>query len=245
MESPLISTAPNESAPKSSKPSRKLHLRLRPERRDKHAEALARHGVTAEQVKGLRQITPILSRVDGGIKACVDVIRGDPRATSFIEKWDGMSATDRTLLSVEEICVIAGITPKHLIELVTGNMIEQSDDASMLMVAAAKPAIVGRMIKEAKTALGEADRENFLRGRQVDWFVPPKGLNINLDQRQQHNFLGTGEDQRGLPPPKADAFLLELSSTVRGDHMLEAPEPEVAATIPEAALDVEFEDAEI
>jgi hypothetical protein len=199
-------------------------------------------------LKGLRIITPILKQATGGVKACVEALRGDDSADTllFLDAYDNISDRDKKILRVEEICVIAGITPRRFIELVTGAFVEAANDASTLIVASAKPKIVEKMVKVAKTTLGEKDRENFLRGKQVDWFIQPKGLTIdNSAKMLTVNGASGGEGERSLPPPTADAFFLDLSSTIRQQPQLEAPEPVVEATVPELELDGEFEDMDV
>lgn len=191
-------------------------------------------------------ITPLLKQATGGVKACIEALRSDdsPDAATFIEKWDSLTPSDQKLLSIEEICIAASLTPRRLVEVVTGALMSQGDFAAKIIVASSKPDIIKRMAKEAKTALGEKDRENFLRGKDVDWFVPTKGITIDAsDRRVQNNNLQAGMEERALPPPKADAFLLEMSSITRPNDTprLEAPEPVVTANVPEIA-DAEYAD---
>lgn len=208
-------------------------------------EARIRLGITLDQLKGVAAITPILKMATGGAKACIESLRGDdaPDAAIFLDKWDSLSPTDQKLLSIEEVCVAAGLTTRRLLEVITGAIMTQGDFAGKIIVASAKPDVIKRMVKEAKTALGEKDRENFLRGKDVDWFVPAKGLTVNLDNSKTQNILNAGSDNRALPPPKADDFLLELSNTIRPEALPAsiAPEPVVTAHVPDV-LDVEYAD---
>jgi hypothetical protein len=205
-------------------------------------EARERLGVTPEQLKGTMTITPLLKQAVGGVKGCIQALRNDDStdATLFIAKWDSLTQTDQKYLSVEEVAIAAGLTPRRLVEVITGALMSQGDFAAKIIVASSKPDIIKRMAKEAKTALGEKDRENFLRGKDVDWFVPTKGITIDAsDRRTQNNLLQAGAE-RALPAPRTDAFLLEISSALRPDHaQLEAPSPPVIANVPE----IEYIDA--
>lgn len=190
-------------------------------------------------------ITPLLKQATGGVKACVEALRSDdsPDAATFIEKWDSLTPSDQKLLSIEEICIAANLTPRRLVEVVTGALMSQGDFAAKIIVASSKPDIIKRMAKEAKTALGEKDRENFLRGKDVDWFVPTKGITIDAsDRRTQNNLLQAGTE-RALPPPRTDAFLLEISSALQPDHhQIEAPSPVVIAHVPDIEYIAEGDD---
>lgn len=187
-------------------------------------------------MKGVAAITPILKMATGGSKACIEALRGDDAldGLTFLEKWDSISISDKKLLSIEEVCVAAGLTTRRLLEVITGAIMTQGDFAGKIIVASAKPDVIKRMVKEAKSALGEKDRENFLRGKDVDWFVPAKGLTVNLDNSKTQNILNAGGEERALPPPKADDFLLEVSATMRPDApQLLPPEPIVTARVPD------------
>lgn len=194
-------------------------------------------------MKGVAAITPILKMATGGPKACIEALRGDDAldGLTFLEKWDSLSISDKKLLSIEEVCVSAGLTTRRLLEVITGAIMTQGDFAGKIIVASAKPDVIKRMVKEAKSALGEKDRENFLRGKDVDWFVPTKGMTLNLDNSKTQNILNAGGEERALPPPKADDFLLELATTLKPTAQLPVPEPSVVATVPDV-LDGEYAD---
>lgn len=226
----------SESKPKSS--TSRSPLRLKPEpKRNQHDEARRKHGLTEEQLKGVKLITPTLKQAEGGLKACIEALRGDDSddSVAFISKYDSLPKADQIILSLEEIAILAGITPRRLGELVFGAMEEQGDEASKLIIASSKPKVIARLAKSAQTILGEKDREMFLKSKAVDFFPQPKGINLNLDNRTQ-NLLNApgGPEERALPPPKADAFLLELAGVVKPNApQLSAPEPIVIANVPE------------
>jgi hypothetical protein len=206
LESQVTGTGNSESKPKSSrrassKSRAKSLLPAKNRHGNEREECLRRHKLTPELLKGLRIITPILKQATGGVKACVEALRGDDSADTllFLDAYDNISDRDKKILRVEEICVIAGITPRRFIELVTGAFVEAANDASTLIVASAKPKIVEKMVKVAKTTLGEKDRENFLRGKQVDWFIQPKGLTIDNSAKMLTVNGGSGGEGERSP----------------------------------------------
>jgi hypothetical protein len=183
-----------------------------------------------------------LAQVAGGMKGVIEALRGDdaPDSLRFVEKWDSITTHDQKRIPIEAVCLMAEITPRRLIELVSGALATQGDEDTKLIVASYKPRIVAKTAKLALTTLGEKDREFFHKHTE---FIPrPSAPSINVDNRTQNNTLMNGEQERALPPPKADDFLLELSATIRPSApQLVAPEPTVIAHVP----DVEYMDADV
>lgn len=187
-------------------------------------------------------MTPILMRATGGIAAIIEALSVDdsPDAISFIAKWESVTESDRERLSVEEIAVAAGLTPRRLLEVATGAIDAFAQDASRLMVASARPLVERKTIEMAQTDFGTSDREWFHKHTQ---FLPqPKGMAINFDNRTQNNTLASGaqsNEDRALPPPSADKFLLEMQSVLRPERLqIEAPSPTpvVVANIPDLEI---------
>lgn len=209
---------------------------------DRSEEARKRLGITAEQMVGQRKVTPILMRASGGIPAIIEALSVDdsPDSILFIAKWDSITESDRDRLTLEEIAVAAGLTPRRLLEVATGAIHAFAEDASRLIVASAKPNIIQKMAENALTQFGEKDREMFLKGKDVDWFPAAKG--IVIDNRTQNNTLtngGQSNEDRSLPPPSADKFLLDMQSVLRPEQLqIEAAitAPVVVANIPELEI---------
>lgn len=202
--------------------------------RDRGEQARLRLGVTPEMMKGVPLITPLLKHV-GGIDECLDALRGDdsPDALAFVEKWDSISKSDLDRVSVEEICVAAGLTTRRLVEVITGALMQQARDATKLIVAAAQPGIVAKTAKMALTDFGNQDRDTF---HKATGFLPqPKGTSINLNQLNQSGLPAPGDkEEKALPPPSADNWLLEIQSVIRPDlKLIEAPLPDVIANVPD------------
>ena len=239
---------PKTSPPPSGKLPRFLRTGGNYRTKTRRQEIQKRLGITAEQLVGVPEITPILKMANGGARGCIEALRSDdsPDAVTFLAKWDSLAETDKSRCCIEDVCVAAGLTTRRLLEVITGAMMTQGDVMTRLIVAAAKPKVIERMAKQAKTAKGEKDRENFLRGKQVDWFVPTKGLTIDQsDRRTQNNVLNAPKAERALPPGRADEFFLELATTMKPDQpMLPTPEPIVEANVPEI-VDVQYEESDV
>lgn len=68
-------------------------------------------------MSGVPRISHLLEHAEGGVAGCIAALRlsDDPDAFKFLEKFDSISASDRTRLTVEEIATAAGISTKNLL----------------------------------------------------------------------------------------------------------------------------------
>lgn len=214
--------------------------------RNRGAEARKRLGITPEDMVGVPQITHLLKNASGGIPACIEALRGDDSedALIFIAKWDAITESDRARLTIEEICVAAEIGTRALVGAVTVALMQQSQDATKIMVLTSQPRVVQATIDAATREEPIMNREGEIVGyrsgdvkaqdifHRATGFLPtPKGATINLNQLNQTAQLP--EPEEGCdPPPSADDFLLEIQSAIRPDKQLEAPRKPVHAELP-------------
>lgn len=188
------------------------------------------------------RISHILSVAPGGVSGCVEALRGDddPLSVQFLEVYDSIPASDHERITIEEVSMKAEIEPRRLLGLITTALATQAMDTQKLIVAAATPKIIAKVAELAQTNEGAVDREHFLKHTQ---FLPqPQGMRLQVNT--QNNLAGPpaldAGNERTLPPPKSDAFLLELSSTLAPQQKkLEAPTPVVEANIPDAEYVIE------
>lgn len=200
---------------------------------DKAGNARVRIGLDRE-AKQLPSITSILRAAEGGLKGCIKALRGDddPDSLLFIAKYDSISSDDKRHLSVEEIAASVELTPRRLVGLVASALASQGEQATSIIVSSAKAKIVQATVDMALLPEGTKEKEMF--HKHTRWLPEAKGLAVNVDNRTQNNTLNAGDSERALPPPKADAFMLEMQATFRPDQrMIEAPEPDVEANVPE------------
>ncbi len=247
MESPVTidnGRSGSDSTQDSPLPQKRKQLRFERRGRNHRAEALARANLTEEMVRDVQKVSHRLAKVAGGHASCIEALRGDDAADSisFVQAYDKISPHDRDYISLEEVCVMAGITSRRLVEIVSGAIMMQGEEDVRLIVASYRPAIVQKTAEEALTTLGEKDREMFHKHTE---FLPPTRVNVNMDNRRQtqNNFNGKQEaEDAALPPPKAGGFLLEISSILRPNTLpSEAPEPIVLGSVP--PLEGEYEDS--
>jgi len=161
--------------------------------RTKLAEAYEKLGITEIEANAAPKITPILRELPGKIDKAIEYLRGshEPDAQKWLRAYDSLAVSVRKSLPFEAFCVASGITTKRMLEVITGACFEQSDAVSALLSKAAKPVIIQKSIKEAKTKKGWEDRKMIL---QHEGYAPvPKTqiLNVqgdmNTDNRQQQS----------------------------------------------------------
>jgi hypothetical protein len=114
-----------------------------------------------------------------------------------------------------------------------------ADSVTQIVIASSRPKVIAKMAKMAMSNLGEKDREMFLKGKDVDWFPAQKGLVI--DNRTQNNTLNASpqNEEKALPPPTADKFLLDMQTKMTPQKQIEAPQPTVIASVPEMEYVIE------
>lgn len=148
---------------------------------EKIAGILARLGITEEELHSAPRITHILREIpDGGIKKAVGYLRGsdDPDARKWLHVYDDIPVSYRDLVPFEAYCVAANISPRRMLEVVTGACYEQSTAASILIAKAAHPELVKKSVEFAKDLGGLSDRKML---HQREGFAPiPKTQVINV-----------------------------------------------------------------
>lgn len=139
-------------------------------------------------------ITPMLKSVDGGIEHCIHALRAhdDEDARTFLDFWDGITATDRKSLTLEEICFASGVGSLRLAEVTQTALFLYGNMQTQMMLAAGLPAVVATSLKQAKTVKGYCDREWMLKAGKI---LPiPKGaqtaIQINAGEVREERTEG-------------------------------------------------------
>jgi hypothetical protein len=129
-------------------------------------EARKRLGITSEQMRGVAKISPILECVGGGVEGVIEALRfsqEDESARAFLQKYDSVPPADRPYLSIDEICVAAGVDPKRLLTLAVEWMVKISLMKANIEVSSNLPGITKAMVKSALTDKGARDRRLFFQ----------------------------------------------------------------------------------
>jgi hypothetical protein len=206
---------------------------------------------------GVPNVTALIVSGAGTIQAAIEALRGDdcPDSQSFIGLYDRVSVSDRARLSVEEIFTVSGLSARRFVEIVTGALMQRSEDVTKMMVSVAKPQVVQATIKAAIDSLPILDITGRVVGHtngdikameifhKATGFLPtPKGSTINLNQLNQTAQLGKGDDDEDCEPPQsADEYLMEIADVLR-PKVLAAPPDSV---MPINAPQIEYVDIEV
>src|SRR5512146_644104 len=96
--------------------------RLPTDHRKRSQDAHKRLGVKKEDVDACLKITPRLREVGLTAERVVEILDSDDTedGRKFVARYRAISKSDRAYLSIEEICVAAGLTTRRLWEVISG-----------------------------------------------------------------------------------------------------------------------------
>jgi hypothetical protein len=109
----------------------------------------------------------------------------DPEACKVLQKYRSVPQSYRRLLPAEAYCRAAGVSPLHVLEVVTGVAVRLGTQTSAILAAVWHPHVVKKTIEMALTDEGIADRNALHRATA---FTPlPKGSTtiVNVQQNAQ------------------------------------------------------------
>lgn len=134
------------------------------------------------EVKRCPPISPMIKRIikENSAARIADILRfsADPVAQQFLFCFDLISETDAKYLSLEHICVKAGVSSATILGLVLMNAINLSAQESALQTVIEHPEVVRATINFAKTVSGAAKDREMLH--QAVGFLPSQGIKIPL-----------------------------------------------------------------
>lgn len=233
-----------------------LHLRVPakrndPAQRDSRTEqARERLGLQSGQMRGVPRITHILERTPGGISTVLDALRlsTDEDTVKFLDKYDSVSDSDMERLSIEEVCVAAGVEPKRLLELAVSSLVEDSQASGAILAAIYHPRVIEATAKEALESWGVDEKRMFLSG---SGFLPSaKGggnVSVRIENRNASLVAGSPDSPTDLPlglGPRdnkvfnfAEEELLALHGEIDGKKLLMEPSPPISDIEAEVELE--------
>lgn len=189
--------------------------------------ALSRLGIGAEQLRGVPRISHILDHAEGGLVTVVAALRlcEDPDGIKFLDKYDSLSATDLDYVTVEDICVAAGVHTKRLLELAVSALVEDGESSGKIIAATYHPRVIRATAISALGYDGYNDRKLFLGGTG---FMPqPANRSGGVFQVQINNqalaVANAGDSDGANIPVQAEDDLKVLHEAIDGTKLLEAP----------------------
>lgn len=196
------------------------------------AGAFRRLHLTPVQMQGVPRISHLFAQAEGGLYTVLAALRlcDDEEAGKFLNLWDRTSPSDLQFVSVEEVCVAAGVAPKRLLELAVSALVEDSRSAGQIIAASYHPRVIRATAEAAiKWADNQSDRKLFLSG--TGYLPQPanrahSGVFVNINNmpapQPVGGELGEGESD-GTVFNAAEDDLKTLHETIDGTRLLEAP----------------------
>lgn len=225
-----------------------------PDTRNRADEARRRLGVKQEDVDAALKIGYRLREVGLTTERVVEILDADSSEESrqFLTKYRSISRSDLAYLTIEELCLAAGLTPRRLWEVISGARLEQSQDVVKLIIADSMPKVVSNAIKAATEAVPIMDGQGEVQGwtygdmkatdflGKISGLLPQAKPGIQIFNNVPSLPIPTEEVDDGIPLPSMDSALKEFQHTM-SQPQLEAPKQETPL-IPEAEyVDVEVE----
>lgn len=142
-------------------------------------------------------ISHIFREAEGGIPRILDALSGYDQedAQAFMEKYNSVSLSDRDRLSLEEICVAAGVKTLDLLAAVVKALFLEGQTISSIIASTSHPKVVRKTVEMALEPGGHRDREML---HTSQGFLPtPKGSTFISNRFQIANFSEGG--QPGVP----------------------------------------------
>ncbi len=222
------------------------------DQRNRADEARKRLGVDQVALAACRKITPLLSESGLTRERVIQILESDDAEDSrrFLVVFRGIPESDVCYLTLEEICLAAGLTTRRLWEVIQGARMEQSHDSVKMMLSENRSKVMAMAIKAATSETpiigvdGEVVGWNYgdLKATELLWkadgtLATPKGMSIYVNQQ---NNSSSSNDVDELPLAGMDETLKEIQ------RITTAPQPQLEApkiTVP--IIDVEYEEVPI
>jgi hypothetical protein len=123
-------------------------------------QALKRLGVSKEALAAAPRITPILKLADGGLAQVFAALRAspDPLIAAFLQKYDGVTPSDRARVSIEAVALSAGLNITALLGAILIALERHAAAIVRILTVTAHPKIVAARIRYGQLPSGERDR---------------------------------------------------------------------------------------
>lgn len=193
--------------------------------RAKMKEQAKAFGLTT--LPGEGSLTLATRQVPGGRAAVLGYIRlaaadQDPHALTWLHCWESLKKWEQQLVTLDDVCAGAGVSPVKLLKAVVGVAFESGVDVANLVAAQAHPSVVKTSVQVAKTAAGIEDRKLLF---QHHGFTPLKpGTTINIG-------VGVSATAQAANITSADT---SMPSFLKDVELLQAPRQDVQQQIIDA-----------
>jgi hypothetical protein len=173
-------------------------------------DARERLGITPERMRGVPRVTPLLESAKVGIDQFVDGLRWshEDDAIAFLQKYDSVPPADIPHLSIEEICVAAGVDPRWMLVHAADAMLDISIQTAKLHLAVSYPDIARAAVKRGRSPGGFRDRRMILEiagvlpGSRVAPAYPSQNNTVPGTDPRRAEFAAETSNPFLLSPPQ-------------------------------------------
>lgn len=201
--------------PSAPRKPRKLKIELR-------GEAYALLGVDPGDVAASPKIEHMLK--DGGVLKDVWRYLGgsdEKDARAILAARDSLSTAHAAALPFEAFCLAAGVPPKKAFGIITAEVFDQNEKASLLLASARHADVVNATVSAAVQPHGSSERKMLL---QHSGFVPSPSVNVAIGKNAViGNQTNSQTNQVAVLPPVED-FARRMSDRFNEVHTLPAIE---------------------
>ena len=188
--------------------------------RNRKEEVLKRLGLKPGDMDGVPLISHILRESEGGIEEVIECLRGsdDEIAQGFIARYNKLAPSDKTRVSIEQVCVAAGIDTPDLLGAATKAIFNAKQATSQLKLASAHPKLVAKSIQMGLQDKGVRDREmmhsavGFLPKAQGGAVFFKQTIQVAHLENPDNAMTITQPDQPDLPEMETDIIGLNSAA---------------------------------
>jgi hypothetical protein len=198
--------------------------------RSPRRDALRRLGLNA--VPEINRLAVHAVCVAGGKKRFLDLARTSDHAgvQALIEKYDSLSKSDRSALSITDLCAACGVSFPVLLGQIAAQAFAHNADVSKLLAAVCQPRIVKATIESAIKNLPDGAKDRQMLLAHSNFLPVPKSATTIFRFQQQINNTREDYEPTAMPPFSADIIALNAAqrgnlvpATVATQHLAEEP----------------------
>lgn len=166
-------------------------------------------------------------RSSGGKETAINGARlvSDPRFQKIVWGWDEATERDKEVLTLEQLCEAAEITPDEFLGAVLTALWKRSVDIGKLTAIAAHPRVVEATIEAAQSQWGSNDRRMLLD--HAGFLPQPKGqtINVGVDARTAVQVNSDVQISKGLPSFEEDGKKINTAIRTELKQLEAVPAP--------------------
>jgi len=166
----------------------RVRIKLRQHQRALDKRALADAPVKLTTLADVHSLAFAIRYIEGGRDSFIAFVQGAmleglPESTAWFRVYADLTAYERKIASLDDICAAAGVRPSKLVSEIVTTRMDLGRDVGNLVAAALHPQVVAALAKSGSTLDGanpeisHKDRIAFLQG--MGTLPLPKGVVIN------------------------------------------------------------------